>query len=170
MAPAVQRPTPDSDEPANRVLRKGLLALGAAGVVGTSVELAMQRHWTSALQLVPWAVLVPLGVAIGALWLRPGRATVKVARVVASIVVVTSGFGVFEHVKANYDAGPLDRRYSARWETMSEPARWWTAASGGVGPSPPLAPGVIAQAAFCLGLATVHHPAGSRPRGSRRRS
>ena len=70
-----------------------------------------------------------------------------------------SAFGIFEHVKANYDAGPLDRRYAARWETMSEPSRWWTAASGGVGPSPPLAPAVMAQAALCLALAT----AGRRP-------
>ena len=168
-APAVRRQPPGPDGATVRVLRRGLLALAAAGVVGTAAELAIQRHWTSTLQLLPWVVLVPLGVAIGALGLRPNRTTVTAARVVASVIVVVAGFGVFEHVRANYDAGSLDRRYSARWATMSEPARWWTAASGGVGPSPPLAPGVMAQAALCLGLATLHHPARSRSRRRRQR-
>jgi hypothetical protein len=90
-----------------------------------------------------------------------------VARAVALTVVVVAAFGIFEHVKANYDARPLDRRFSTRWQTMSEPSRWWAAASGGVGPSPALAPAVLAQAAACLALATAHHPAARRPTTTR---
>ena len=69
-----------------------------------------------------------------------------------------AAFGMFEHVRANHDAGPLDARYSVRWEMMSARAQWWVAVSKGVGPSPPLAPAVLAQAALCLGLATLQHP------------
>ena len=149
-------------------MRRGLLALCGAGVLGTAVELAMLRHWTSAVQLVPWTALPPLGVALGALAVRPGRTTVRAARAVALTVVLVAAFGIFEHVKANYDAGPLDRRYSTRWETMSEPSRWWAAAAGSVGPSPALAPAVLAQAAACLALATAHHPAADPRRSSQR--
>jgi hypothetical protein len=149
------------------MLRRGLMALCGAGVVGTAVELAMLRHWTSWLQFVPWLALLPLGSALGFLAARPSRASVTLARGVALLVMVVAGFGIVEHVKANYDAGPLDRRYSARWETMSEPSRWWTAASGGVGPSPALAPGILGQAAVCLALATMHHPSTARSRDVR---
>ena len=150
------------------VLRCGLLALCGAGVLGTAVELAMLRHWTSALQLVPWAALVPVGIALAALIIRPDRTTVTAARAVALTVVAVAAFGIFEHVKANYDAGPLDRRYATRWDTMAEPSRWWTAASGGVGPSPALAPAVLAQAAACLALATAHHAAADGRRNLQR--
>ena len=80
-------------------------------------------------------------------------------RAIVVAVFVAAAFGVFEHIDANYDAGPLDFRYSAKWETMSTADRWWTAATNGVGPSPPLTPAVLAQAALCLGLATIQHPA-----------
>jgi hypothetical protein len=38
---------------------------------------------------------------------------------------------------------------------MSEVSRWWAAGSGGVGPSPALAPLIMAQSAACLWLATL---------------
>jgi hypothetical protein len=84
---------------------------------------------------------------------------VKAVRAIVVLVFVVSAFGVFEHVDANYDAAPLDFRYGDKWPTMSAADRWWTAATGGVGPSPPLVPAVLAQAALCLGLATIAHPA-----------
>lgn len=149
---------PSAEARALAAVRSGLLGLCAAGVVGTAVELAMLRHWSSFLQLVPWLALAPLAGALVLLALRPSPAAVRVARSVAVAVVIVAGFGILEHVKANYDAGPLDRRYATSWETMSAPSRWWTAASGGVGPSPALAPAVLAQAALCLALATVAHP------------
>lgn len=142
-------------------MRRGLLALCGAGIAGTAVELAMLRHWTSGLQLVPWFALASLALALGFLVARPSAA-IRVARAVALAVAVVAVFGIVEHVKANYDAGPLDRRYSTRWETMSESSRWWTAVSGGVGPSPPLAPAILAQAACCLALATAGRPAPRR--------
>jgi hypothetical protein len=144
-----------------KVLRLGLLALCATGIVGTAAELAMLRHWQSPLQLVPWFALGGLAVALAGLARQPTAASVKWARGIAGAVIVVAAFGVMEHVMADYRDGAHSPRYSARWKTMSEASRWWAAASGGVGEAPTLAPGVLAEAAFCLALATVGHPAGA---------
>jgi hypothetical protein len=99
--------------------------------------------------------------AVAVVALRAGRPTagrVRLARVLAALVVASALFGVWEHVCANFDAGVLDRRYSETWESLSLATRWWLAVSKTVGPSPPLAPGALAQAAICALLATVRHP------------
>lgn len=140
-------------------LRRGLLLLAALGRAGTALELASLRHWGSAVQLVPWAALAVTAVAIGAMAAGPGARGVRVVRGVAVGLFVVAAFGTYEHVLANYHVAPLDFRYATRWATMSLTARWWAAASGAVGPSPALAPAVLAQAALCLWLACLGHPA-----------
>ena len=77
-------------------------------------------------------------------------------------VILASAFGVLKHVQANYDTAPLDRVYGPKWDAMSALDRWWAAASGGVGPAPTLAAGIMVQAALCLLLATLRHPAMDR--------
>jgi len=67
------------------------------------------------------------------------------------------GFGF--HVVENLDAGPLDRNYAATWDSMSSLDQWFTAVTGGVGPAPTLAPGVLVEMGLGLLLATVRHPA-----------
>jgi hypothetical protein len=141
------------------LLRRCFLALAAAGIAGTALELALSRHWTSAVQLIPWYALGALAFALGLLVVRPRRPAVLAVRVVAVAVVLTAAFGIFEHVLANYHAAPLDFRYTSKWPTMSASSRWWAAASESVGPSPTLAPGVLVQAAACLLFATLGHPA-----------
>ena len=138
-----------------RTLRRALLALTAAGIAGTTIELAMIRHWTSTDQLIPWFALAVLAIACASIVFRPTPSTIRAARVIAVVVAVAAVFGVYEHVHANYEAGPLDYRYADSWDGMSALSRWWTAASGGVGPSPVLAPLLMAQAAACLVLATL---------------
>jgi hypothetical protein len=133
--------------------RRVLLGLAAAGVIGTAVELASLRHWNGLLQLVPWIALGVLVLGIAQAVLRP-RVDPRFVRLEAATVVVAAAFGSLEHLLANLDAGPLDFRYADRWAGMSAAARWWAAASGGVGPSPILAPLVLAQAAACLWFAT----------------
>jgi hypothetical protein len=140
-------------------LRRALIVLTALGVAGTAVELGMERHWKTAVQLIPWYTLAVITAGIVLLVTRPRRKTVWVVRAIVVAVFLSAAFGVFEHVQANYNAGPLDFRYAGRWPTMSLPSRWWAAATNAVGPSPPLVPAVLAQAALCLGLATLHHPA-----------
>jgi hypothetical protein len=145
--------------------RRGFLTLAGLSVAGTAVELAMLRHWDGFVQLIPWVCLALLTAALAALVTRPGPGTIRLVRVVATVVLLGAALGVFEHVLANYRAAPLDFRYTARWPAMSARSRWWAAFSGAVGPSPALAPAILAWAALCVWFATLHHPAtvGSSP-------
>lgn len=144
-------------------LRRFLLLIAAVSIAGTGIELAMLRHWDGIVQLIPWATLVALAASIAALVWRPSARTISVVRTVAVVVGAAAAFGVFEHVRTNYNAGFLDARYATTWVTMSKSSRWWAAFVKTVGPAPSLAPAVLAQAALCIGLATVEHPALARP-------
>jgi hypothetical protein len=137
------------------LLRRCFLGLAAAGVAGTAIELALSRHWTSAVQLIPWYTLAVLTVALVLAARSPGPRTVRAVRLLAVLVMLAAAFGIYEHVLANYNAGPLDFRYTQRWASMSATSRWWAAMSEAVGPSPTLAPAVLAQAAACLLFATL---------------
>jgi hypothetical protein len=140
-------------------LRRGFLVLAGLGVVGTSVELATLRHWNSGDQIIPWLALAGLGAAVVVLWVSPTALMVRAVRAVAVLGVLTAVLGMWEHVHANYESSPLDRRYSATWDTLSVASRWWKAITGGVGPSPLLAPAVLVQVALCLLFAAHRHPA-----------
>lgn len=135
--------------------RRILTIIGVGTVLGAFAELASLRHWTTPFQLVPWVVLAILLVAALAWWLRRTTLTMRTLRGAAILAALGSGFGVYQHIEANLESGPLDAGYSASWATMSTPAQLWTAASGGVGPSPPLAPGMIGLAGVLLWLATL---------------
>lgn len=145
--------------------RRYLLVLAALGVIGTASELAMLRHWTTTVQLVPWFALGAVAVAVAVLWFVPTAAAVRLARVLAVAVAMAAVFGMWEHVRGNYDAGPLDRRYSATWDGLSATSKWWKAVTKGVGPSPMLAPAVLVQASLCVLFATRRHPASARAAG-----
>lgn len=141
------------------LLRRGLLAIAALTTVALAIELAAERHWTQPSQLVAWAALVVLLIAVGLLLGRASSGRVQAARMLAVLAMVTGIFGIWEHIESNHDAGELDQVYSARWDTLPAASRWWLAASKAVGPSPPLAPGALAQAGACVLLATLRHPA-----------
>lgn len=141
------------------LLRRGLLWLAGVTVAGISVELAVDRHWTQPSQLIAWGALAVVAVAIALVARKPSVARVRRARVLAVIVMLSAVVGIWEHVESNYDAGPLDFNYTDTWEGMPELSRWWLAATKSVGPSPPLAPGALAQAGLCVLLATLRHPA-----------
>lgn len=141
-----------------------MLALTILGVVGTAVELAMLRHWDGLIQLVPWFSLGVVVIALGLVVVRPGRRSIRAARLLAAVVRSAPRSAPTSLVKANYDAGPLDFRYSERWTTMSATSRWWTAATGTVGPSPSVAPAVLAWSSLRLLLATVGTDARLRSR------
>lgn len=146
-------------DPTPQLLRRGLLGLAALTILGIAIELYSERHWTQPVQLIAWAALALTAMAIILLLGRPSARRVRVAQIVAAIVVMSAAVGVWQHIQANYDAGPLDRQYGQTWDGMSTLSRWWLAARKVVGPSPPLAPGALAQAGLCVLLATVRHPA-----------
>ena len=133
--------------------------------VGIAVDLAADRHWTQPVQLVAWAALA--ATAAAALFVAwPTRRRIQVARTLVAVVIVAAVFGIWEHVESNYDAGELDYLYTDTWADLPDSTRWWLALSKTVGPSPPFAPGALAQAALCVLLATVRHPA-LHPSGQR---
>jgi len=142
--------------------------LVAVEIIGTTVELATLRHWKQGTQVIPWIVLGTLALALAiAASHVPHRDTF--VRSIAVLVTAASAFGIFEHVRANYNVAPLDYRYVDKWATMSGLSRWWAALTESVGRSPVLAPAVLAQIAILLALATlVPSPAPSDRRRSKR--
>jgi hypothetical protein len=153
------REAPLGEVPAAARLRQGLLGLAILGTLGTALELLLLRHFDGALQLIPWVALAVLGVAIVLVGGARGRRAIEVARVLAVIVLVSSVVGVAVHVNANYEAGPLDFRYTAIWPGMSDLERWFLAITDTVGPSPTLAPMASAFMSMALLIATLGHPA-----------
>ena len=139
-------------------LRRGLLGLAGAGVIGTAAELAITRHWEAPVQLVPWVALACITASLVGMVTTPNRSTVLTARWTGLLLAATGLYGVIDHVATNVSAGPLDAQYGGRWDSMSTLGHWWAAANGGVGPAPTLAPAVLAQIGLCLALATVGHP------------
>ncbi|WP_262106654.1 hypothetical protein [Arthrobacter sp. Marseille-P9274] len=135
------------------VYRRILTWLGIGTALGACVELAMLRHWHDAGQLVPWAVLAVLLAAAAAWLVRRSVATARIMQGTAIVAVLGSAFGVYEHIGANLAAGPLSGRYSAVWDSMSAVSQLWAAATGSVGASPVLAPGMVGLAGVLLWLA-----------------
>jgi hypothetical protein len=140
-------------------LRRGLLGLAAVGTLTTAVELAFLRHWDNLLELIPWIALVLIALAIAALALRPSRGRVLAARWAAVVTGAIALVGVAVHVWSNYEAAPLDARYTDTWPTTAEPVRWLLAVTDTVGPAPSLAPTALAFVCLCILLATFKHPA-----------
>jgi hypothetical protein len=128
-----------------------LLALVGIGILGAAFELAVERHWQSPSQVVPWAALALLGFALGLHALRDTPRALATVRVLALAVLLASAFGVFMHVSVNYDAGSFD----PSWATLPPLSQWWSAFTKSVGSAPPLAPGMLAQGALLLLLTTT---------------
>jgi hypothetical protein len=140
-------------------LRLGLAGIAGLGSAGTALELALARHWGDLYQWMPWPAVVLMLAATAVMLRSPGPRAVRWVRTACVLVCAVAALGVLRHVVSNYQTAPLDAVYGLKWESMSQPARWWAAASGAVGPSPALAPGALAMTALCLLLATWRYPA-----------
>jgi hypothetical protein len=136
------------------LVRRGLVALTAVGILGAAFELATEQHWKSVEQLIPWGALALLAATVPLMFFRDSPKLIAAVRLIAVAVLLTSLFGIYAHVAANYDAGILDQRYSANWDGLPALSRWWYALTKTVGPAPPLAPGMLGQSALLLLLAT----------------
>jgi hypothetical protein len=171
---AGSRPVDTRDGPqalsTSDVLRRSLIGLAVVGGIGTALELGLLRHWNSLLEWIPWISLAILGVATVLLLWRPRRLQVQAARCLAAAVALSGAVGVLVHIRQNYEAAPLDFRYTASWPTTPEPIRWLLAATDTVGPSPSLAPAALAFVALALLFATLRHPALDADRPVDRRS
>lgn len=134
-------------------VRRSLLALTLIGILATAFELSTEHHWNGLEQLIPWFALVVTAVAVG-LTVLPSRSAQMLARALALLVLGASIYGVLDHIAVNYNSGPLDYRFADRWDSLSAAEQWWYALTKQVGPSPPLAPGILAQTALLLVLAS----------------
>ena len=152
-----------SDRDVEQLLRRGILAVGFVGALGTMLELALARHWKSPVQLLPWVFLGVVAWTLAAVWLRPTRPVVRSARAIAVVAAGVGMFGVFEHVKANYDAAPLDAVFGPKWDATSGVSRWWHATIESVGPSPSFAPAALVLIAAVLLVATARLPRTTTP-------
>ncbi|HET7182697.1 MAG TPA: hypothetical protein VFI15_10735 [Candidatus Limnocylindrales bacterium] len=141
------------------LLRGGIVALAALGVVGLLVELAFLRHWSTVGALVVWPALAAAAAAVVALVRRPTAGRVRLVRWLALAVVVVGIAGIVLHVNENLIAGPLDRSYAATWDSLSAVEQLFLAVTGGVGPAPALAPGSMSELGLAIALATFRHPA-----------
>lgn len=140
--------------PTAQLLRRGLLGLAALSVLAIAFELAAERHWNNAVQLIPWAVVVLLVAAIGlASSSRPKL--IVAARVLAAVALAASAFGIYEHVADNYQVGEMDAVYSDSWVYRSILDRVYLAFTKTVGAAPPIAPGALGQAGLLVLLATL---------------
>ncbi|GGP08283.1 hypothetical protein GCM10012278_39380 [Nonomuraea glycinis] len=135
-------------------MRRALAALTAIAVLGAAFELFAERHWRSPQQLVPWAALALLAVAAVLLLLKESRGLTRTIRVIAGAVLLASAIGVYAHVSANFTMGSFDQSLDGTWAGMSVVSQYWYALTKAVGNAPPLAPGMLAQAALLVLLAT----------------
>lgn len=151
-------------------LRRAMALLVAVSVLSVAVALAYERHWGEFWQLVPWAALVVTGLALAALVLRASRATVRIARAVAVLVLLTALIGAWRHFDHNYSSAAIDQEYADRWEEMSDMARWWAVANGSVGHTPVPAAGALVPVGLTLWMTTLGLGEQSRrTAGARRR-
>ena len=136
-------------------LRAGLIWLVLIGVVGAAVALAYERHWDGYWQLVPWAVLGVILVALLALVIFPSAATRKLAHLVAAATIIASCLGLWHHFDENYQTAALDANYTDRWEEMNIVERVWEVAKGSVGHVPIYAAAALVPIALALSMATI---------------
>lgn len=104
-------------------LRAGLLLLVVMGVAGTALALAYERHWLSPWQLAPWIVIGIVGVATVALVVRQTALTVRLARAVAVLAIVSAVLGTWQHVDANLNPDHEGHQHADQGESTTTGAQ-----------------------------------------------
>lgn len=131
------------------VLRTGLLAIYAAGAVGTLVELLLLEHWEGWEQWIPLALLgTSLLIQLASL-LSGGRALLRAFQALMLLLVLGGLLGLILHYRGNVE-----------FELEMTPALggWALFREAMSGATPALAPGSMVQLGL-LGLAyTFRHP------------
>lgn len=134
-------------------LRHLLLALILIGTVGLEVELALLRHAETRNQLIPHVALAIGLISTVAVYVRPGRATLRPFQGVMLAFLLVGALGVYLHVQGNVEFA-LERDPS-----LSGVALIWKALRGA---TPALAPGALAQLGLLGLIYSYRHPALAR--------
>jgi hypothetical protein len=132
------------------VLRPLLLTLIFIGMAGLEVELALLRHAESLEQWIPHIALFVGLLAAVAVYVRPGRRTLRVFQAVMVVFLAIGALGVYYHLAGNVEFA-LERDPS-----LSGVGLLWKALRGA---SPALAPGALAQLGLLGLLYGYRHPA-----------
>lgn len=132
-------------------LRRFLLAIFLLGIAGISVELWLMGHYEDFYQQIPLALSAVSLVAIAAVLLEPGRATVNLLRVIMALFLLSGMIGAILHFQVNMEF-QLEMDPSLTGVALYRKAI--------LAKTPPaLAPGAMIQLGL-IGLAyTFRHPA-----------
>jgi hypothetical protein len=129
--------------------RTFLLLLSGFMCLGTIVELWLEEHTETAVQLIPF-ILCGLGFLI-ILWVlfSTNRTNLLILRGTMLLVGLGSIFGVYEHIEHNLAFELEIRPTAAVSDVFMEALK---------GASPLLAPGILGLAALIALAATYYHP------------
>ncbi len=131
-------------------LRRFLLGLTAFIFIGTVIELWLSDHTNETLQWIPFILSAMGFLAVGAVWLRPSRQTIRVLRGVMTLVALGSIAGIYFHLNGNFEFELEMRPGASATDVIMEALK---------GADPLLAPGILALAALLAIAATYYHPA-----------
>jgi hypothetical protein len=144
----IRAPAGQGDDPG--LLRRLLLGLMLLGMLGLMAELLLLEHYEDVWQWVPLVSLAVGFLLALAVWMRPGRGTLRAFRAVSALYVAAGALGVYLHLDGNLE---FERESDASLRGLP---LLWEALQGA---TPALAPGALAQLGL-LGLALAYrHPA-----------
>jgi hypothetical protein len=139
-------------------LRRWLLWLLMAGLVGTEIELLLINHYEDPWQLVPIGLIAIAGAAIVWHSIRGGAASVRTLQVVMLLMIVSGVVGLVLHYRGNLqfqlEIDPTQSGWTLFTKVMRAKA------------PPALAPGVMSQLGLLGLVATYRHPSTSRSRST----
>ncbi len=140
---------PMSERTIEQTYRVFLLAMAAAVLAGTTVELLLTEHAESFVQIIPY-ILSGIGIAaLVAVLHRATRLRLRALQVAVVLLALGGVYGIYEHLAHNF-AFELEIRPNA---TAGE-----VVGKALTGASPLLAPGVLTFAALLAAAATYRHP------------
>ena len=126
-----------------------LLLLAAFMCLGTIVELWLEEHTGTAVQIIPFILCGLAFLAIVWVLLSPNRSSLLALRGTMLLVGLGSLFGVYEHIEHNLAFELEIRPNAAVSDVFLEALK---------GASPLLAPGILGLAALIALAATYYHP------------
>ena len=134
-------------ESSSSALRRVLLALLLFGLLGTTAELLLLRHYESAWMFAPFAVIAIAAAAAAARLARPSAESVRRLRLSMLPLLAAGVAGAYLHYLGGLafqaDMDPTLPRWQMFWKVLHMQA------------PPTLAPGVLVQLAL-LGLASTY--------------
>jgi hypothetical protein len=128
-------------------LRRLLLGILTLGLMGTSIELVLLKHYEDAWMLAPFGVISVAVAATAARLLAPAAWSVRCLQAAMILLLVAGGLGGYLHYKGGLsfqvDMDPTLSRWDLFWKVVRMQA------------PPTLAPGVLVQLAL-VGLASTY--------------